>query len=144
MTLRYDPLGRLYEVEDDNGDKRRLYYSGQDLIAEYDGSGAMLGRYVHGLSGGDDPLVAYDRVPGTVYLIAVSDLNTFTYDHENRLVEASIWSDSGSGFTQKDVTLRYDPLGRLYEVEDDNGDKRRLYYSGQDLIAGVADVHSTI
>ncbi len=59
VTLRYDPLGRLYEVEDDNGDKRRLYYDGADLIMEYDGTGTILSRYVHGFSGGDDPLVSY-------------------------------------------------------------------------------------
>lgn len=59
VTLRYDPLGRLYEVTAATGGKRRLYYSGSDLIAEYDGAGTMLGRYVHGLSGGDDPLVQF-------------------------------------------------------------------------------------
>ena len=59
VELRYDPLGRLYEVEDITGDKRRLYYDGFDLIMEYDASGTVLDRYVHGASGGDDALISY-------------------------------------------------------------------------------------
>lgn len=60
VTMRYDPLGRLYEVTAVGGGKRRLYYSGQDLVLEYDGAGTMLNRYVHGLSDGDDPLVQFN------------------------------------------------------------------------------------
>ena len=58
VTLRYDPLGRLYEVTDVGGGKRRLYSSGADLIVEYDAGGTMLNRYVHGLGAGDDPGLA--------------------------------------------------------------------------------------
>ncbi|MFU7527615.1 hypothetical protein [Qipengyuania sp. ASV99] len=32
---------------------------GNDLIAEYNSAGTMLDRYVHGVSGGDDPAIAY-------------------------------------------------------------------------------------
>lgn len=55
-TLRYDPLGRLYEVTGPSG-TRRFLYDGSDLVAEYDTAGNMLNRYVHGLGAGDDPLV---------------------------------------------------------------------------------------
>ena len=58
-TLRYDPLGRLYEIEDGSGNIERLLYDGHDLVAEYNASGAIIARYVHGVGGGDDPLVAY-------------------------------------------------------------------------------------
>lgn len=46
-TLRYDPLGRLYEIEA-GALTTRLLYDGDALVAEYDGSGTLLKRYVHG------------------------------------------------------------------------------------------------
>lgn len=61
-TLTYDPLGRLWQVEDGVGNKRRMLYDGDALIAE-SGPGATYAptkRYVHGTSAGDDPLVMYD------------------------------------------------------------------------------------
>ncbi|MCP5392924.1 MAG: RHS repeat-associated core domain-containing protein [Sphingomonadaceae bacterium] len=69
VGLRYDPLGRLYEIDDGNGGVRRLLYDGDALVAEYNTSGTMLDRYVHGLSAGDDPLVRYAG-SGTSYLDA--------------------------------------------------------------------------
>jgi RHS repeat-associated protein len=58
-TLRYDPLGRLHEVTDGSNNKRRMLYDGDALIAEYNASGAMQERYVHGVGAGDDPLFRY-------------------------------------------------------------------------------------
>ncbi|HEX8223014.1 MAG TPA: RHS repeat-associated core domain-containing protein, partial [Allosphingosinicella sp.] len=58
-TLVYDPLGRLFQVTGANGAKTRFLYDGDRMIAEYDGSGAMLKRYVHG-PGTDEPVAAYD------------------------------------------------------------------------------------
>ena len=60
VTLRYDPLGRLYEVTDTTGAKRRLFYSGDALVAEYNASGTMLNRYLHGQAEGDDPLAQFN------------------------------------------------------------------------------------
>lgn len=57
--LRYDPLGRLYEITNSVGAITRLLYDGQDLVAEYNSSGTMLSRNVHGLGDGDDPIVRY-------------------------------------------------------------------------------------
>jgi uncharacterized protein RhaS with RHS repeats len=58
-TLRYDPLGRLYEVAGASGTIRFLY-DGDALVAEYDTANALLHRYVHGSNAGaDDPLVWY-------------------------------------------------------------------------------------
>lgn len=57
-TLRYDPLGRLYETGGTAG-TTRLLYDGDALVAEYDGSGTLLRRYVHG-GGVDNPLVWYE------------------------------------------------------------------------------------
>lgn len=50
---------RLYQTAGGSGGTRRFAYDGQDLIAEYDGSNAMLRRYVHG-PGSDEPLVWYE------------------------------------------------------------------------------------
>ncbi|HEX8482100.1 MAG TPA: RHS repeat-associated core domain-containing protein, partial [Allosphingosinicella sp.] len=53
-TLAYDPLGRLWQITGPAGTTRFLY-NGHELVAEYNGSGALIRRYVHGDSD-DDPL----------------------------------------------------------------------------------------
>lgn len=57
-VLRYDPLGRLYETAASSGTTRFLY-DGDELVAEYNGSGQMLRRYVHG-AGVDDPVTWFE------------------------------------------------------------------------------------
>lgn len=56
--LRYDPLGRLYETVS-GGSTTHLLYDGDELVAEYNASGSLLRRYVHG-NHADDPLVWYE------------------------------------------------------------------------------------
>jgi RHS repeat-associated protein len=61
-SLRYDPMGRLYETGNSltpNATTTRFLYDGDELVAEYNSAGAVLRRYVHG-SGADDPLVWYE------------------------------------------------------------------------------------
>jgi RHS repeat-associated protein len=62
--LRYDPLGRLYETYGSaagaNTGHTRFLYDGSDLVAEYNTSGTLLRRYVHGPGAGDDPLVWFE------------------------------------------------------------------------------------
>jgi len=57
-TLAYDPLGRLHSVTDASGTERFLY-DGNALIMEFNASGGILARHVHGLSAGDDPIASY-------------------------------------------------------------------------------------
>ena len=57
-TLTYDPLGRLYQVSSASGTTRFLY-DGDRLIVEYNSSGTLQRRYVHG-TGVDEPLVWYE------------------------------------------------------------------------------------
>ncbi|MEP5937330.1 MAG: RHS repeat-associated core domain-containing protein [Erythrobacter sp.] len=69
-TLRYDPLGRLYDHTGKNSLgaalwTRQYHYDGDALIAEYSGS-TMLRRYVHGMSAGDDPLISYEGTGTTL------------------------------------------------------------------------------
>lgn len=56
-TLKYDPLGRLFETVGD-GVTTRFLYDGDSLVAELNGSGAVVYRYVHG-PGIDKPIVEY-------------------------------------------------------------------------------------
>jgi RHS repeat-associated protein len=57
VSLQYDPVGRLHEV--DGAATTRFLYDGTDMIAEYNTSGTVLRRYVHG-AGVDEPLVWYE------------------------------------------------------------------------------------
>jgi RHS repeat-associated protein len=56
-TLSYDPKQRLYQASGTS--TTRFAYDGLDAIAEFDGSGNLLRRYVHGPSD-DDPIVQYE------------------------------------------------------------------------------------
>lgn len=57
-SLTYDPLGRLYQVTS-AGVTTRFLYDGDRLIGEYNTSGTLLRRYVHGAAV-DEPLVWYE------------------------------------------------------------------------------------
>lgn len=115
VTMRYDPLGRLYEVEDANGDIRRLYYDGADLVLEYNGTGTMLNRYAHGLSGGDDPLVSYAGSS-----VALSNARFLYADRLGSIVLSS--NQNGSSVTRN----AYDEFGM---PDQHNGG--RFQYTGQ-------------
>lgn len=76
VTLRYDPLGRLYEVTGPSGTKR-FVWDGDALVNEYTAAGTMTDRYVHGANtGADDPLVWYD---GT-------NVNFLHADHQGSII----------------------------------------------------------
>jgi RHS repeat-associated protein len=55
-ALRYDPLGRLYEVI--GASTTRFLYDGDALVAEYDAAGAAQHVYVHA-RGADTPFIWY-------------------------------------------------------------------------------------
>lgn len=56
VSLRYDPMGRLYETIGDITGTTRFSYDGDKLIGEYNGSGTLLRRYMWG-DRVDEPLV---------------------------------------------------------------------------------------
>lgn len=60
-SLSYDPLGRLWEVDDltTGGATTRFAYDGVAMIGEYSTSGTLLRRYVHG-PGIDSPIVWFE------------------------------------------------------------------------------------
>ncbi len=57
-ALVYDPAGRLYQTSA-AGVATRFLYDGGEAIAEYDGAGSLLRRYVRG-PGMDEPIVWYE------------------------------------------------------------------------------------
>jgi RHS repeat-associated protein len=57
--LVYDPLGRLVETSGGKAGVTRFHYDGDKLVAEYDASGTLLRRYIHG-PGTDDPVAVYE------------------------------------------------------------------------------------
>ena len=59
IAFAYDPLLRLYQTSGGSPGTTRLAYDGANLVAEYDGTNALLRRYVHG-AGVDEPLVWYE------------------------------------------------------------------------------------
>jgi RHS repeat-associated protein len=58
-SLVYDPLGRLFQISSPSTGITRFLYDGDALVAEYDGAGTLLRRYVHG-DGSDDPLYWFE------------------------------------------------------------------------------------
>ena len=121
VRLRYDPLGRLFEITDANGNIRRQVYDGDELIAEYDANNVLLRRYVHGGSPSDDPIVTYSGATvslgtarflytdhqGSVVLqadVAGSSVATYAYDE---------WGLHGSG----QAPPRFGYTGQLYVPE---------------------------
>lgn len=59
-SLRYDPLGRLYEIASPTR-TTRLLWDGDELVAEYDATGTLERRYVHrGAAEVDDPIVWFE------------------------------------------------------------------------------------
>lgn len=57
-TLTYDPLGRLFQIVTPSATIQFLY-DGDQMVAEYNGSGVLQRRYVHG-PGADEPLLWYE------------------------------------------------------------------------------------
>lgn len=111
--LTYNPLGRLYQVTS-GGVTTRFLYDGDSLVAEYDGSGNVLRRYVHG-DRIDEPLVWYE---GSTVGAA-----TRRYLHADHL--GSITAIAGNAGATLEVE-RYDPYG-----VPGIGNTSRFQYTGQ-------------
>lgn len=95
----YDPNGRLFQSTI-GGTVTQYLYDGDALVGEYNGSGTLQRRYVHG-DQVDEPLVQYNLVGGSSrrYLHA---------DHQGSIVAHS--DSSGSVFATNG-TLAYDNYG---------------------------------
>jgi len=58
-SLVYDPMGRLFQTAGGSAGITQFLYDGDAIVAEYNGSGALLRRYVHG-NDEDDPMLWYE------------------------------------------------------------------------------------
>jgi RHS repeat-associated protein len=112
-TLAYDPQGRLNWLYDGSA-TTQFVYDGDDLIAEYDGSGTLQRQYVHG-PGTDEPLVKYEGAssPTKHFLVA---------DERGSIVAMT---DSSGATTAKRT---YDEYGKPTDVTSSVG---RFGYTGQ-------------
>ena len=114
MSLSYDPLGRLRQTVVGSNTVQFLY-EGDRLIAEYNGSGTVLRRYVHG-PGIDEPIVWYEGSGLT------NSTRRWLHTDERGSVIAH---SNGSGTA---TTYSYGPYG---EPGNDNWTGARFRYTGQ-------------
>ncbi|KSB91791.1 hypothetical protein AS593_07145 [Caulobacter vibrioides] len=110
-ALEYDPLGRLSKTTI-NGAVTQFLYSGDKLVAEYDGAGGLLRRYVP--SYGVDEAVLWWEGPNA------SDPRTLHIDRQGSVI-ASATGGSASIYT-------YGPYG---QPGDNWGAGSRFRYTGQ-------------
>lgn len=116
-TLGYDPEGRLHTTVL-AGTTTHLRYDGADLVAEYDGSGNLLRRYVHG-PGVDEALVWYEG----------STTTNKTWLYADHLGSVTATANSAGTST---ATYSYGPYG-----EPNVTTGVRFRYTGQQYIGGL-------
>ena len=122
-TLTYDPLGRLYQATI-NGQITRFVYDGDALVAEYDGAGNLLRRYVHG-PGTDEPIAEYAGAS-----VSAATRRYLHADHQGSIVAQS----TGSG------TLLTVNTYDAYGVPGENN-AGRFAYTGQIALAELGLHH---
>ena len=125
-SLAYDPLGRLHETYKASTGTTRFLYDGDQLTAEYDGSGNMLRRYVHS-DGEDDPLVWFEG-PG------VASPRFLYADHQGSITAVT----DASGNVTKINT--YDEYG-IPNPGNDVTTAGRFQYTGQAWIPELGMCH---
>jgi RHS repeat-associated protein len=119
--LEYDPTGRLAKITY-NGTANHYLYDGDELVAEYNSSGVMTYRYVHGI-GNDDPIILY--------------VGSGTSNKRHLLAD-----ERGSIITETSITgavslkHQYGPFG-----EPINSSSSRFRYTGQIILAGTELYH---
>ncbi|GAM96817.1 wall associated protein [alpha proteobacterium U9-1i] len=118
MSLAYDPIGRLRQTTSSSATTDYLY-DGDRLVAEFNASGALLRRYVHGPAV-DEPIVWYEG-SGT------SDRRHLVTDNLGSVIAAS-----GASTTR----YTYGPYG-----EPDAWTGSRFRYTGQITLPEVSLYH---
>jgi RHS repeat-associated protein len=120
-TLNYDPLGRMV-VESSPSTWTRLLYDGDQLVAEYNSSGTLLRRYLHGTDV-DEPLVQYEGADlltkrlfhtdnqGSIIALTDASANSLT---TNRYDEYGIPQSTNSGRFQYTGQQWIGELGMYY------------------------------
>lgn len=114
-TLSYDPLGRLFQVSG-GSDTTQFLYDGDRLVAEYNDSGTLLRRYVHG-TGVDEPLLWYEGS-------ALGTRRGLFANHQGSIVAVADANGNSSAINAYDA----------YGVPN-SGNMGRFQYTGQAWIA---------
>ena len=120
-TFDYDALGRLFQTAKTGSTTLEFLYDGANLIAEYNTSGTIITRYVHG-PGADEPIVEYDG-SGT-------GSKTWLIADERGSIVAGTNSTGSSTYINS-----YDEYG-----QPSTGNSGRFQYTGQAYIE-EADVY---
>ncbi|WP_298325119.1 RHS repeat-associated core domain-containing protein, partial [Asticcacaulis sp.] len=120
--MNYDPEGRLasYTV---NGATTTFLYDGVKLIAEYDGSGNIQKRYLHGI-GTDDP---WAELTG-------SDVNSGNVKYLYANYQGSVFAQANGSGTVTDI-YKYGPYGEPKNAADQTSfSGSRFRYTGQTVL----------
>ncbi len=118
--LRYDPMGRLFEVTGSQGTTRMLY-DGDALTAEYDTAGNLLRRYAHGADPKADDPIAWFEGAG----FAAANMRVMRSDWQGSIVLIA----DGTGANVLAVN-RYDEYGI-----PQSSNAGRFQYTGQAWLA---------
>jgi RHS repeat-associated protein len=119
--LRYDPLGRLFEVGTGTA-ARHFLYDGDALVAEYTDAGSLAARFVHGPNpGADDPIVWYGG----------GENRMLHADHQGSVIAVTY----GTGAIR--WINGYDEWG----IPNQAGNTGRFQYTGQIWIAELGMYH---
>lgn len=121
VSLAYDAEGRLRQTVEPNGIgslTTNMLYDDTKLVAEFDSSGNILRRYIHG-SGADNPLVWYEG-SGT------TNKNWLYPDQLGSVVATANAAGAKTG------TFTYGPFG-----EPNTTSGMRFRYTGQQLIGSL-------
>jgi RHS repeat-associated protein len=116
-SLRYDPLGRLYETIGSTSGTTRFLNDGDEAVAEFNSSGTLLRRYAHGI-GVDDPVVVYEG----------SAIGPALWLHTNHQGSIVAISDSTGAVTAKNS---YDEWGIPATTNANIAAGGRFGYTGQ-------------
>jgi RHS repeat-associated protein len=111
-TLVYDPLGRLFQISSQTIPASQFLYDGDELVAEYNDSGILQRRYIHG-DGSDDPLYAFEG----------AGLDQPRFPHVNH--QGSVIATAGPGAAVLNINT-YDEYGI-----PGAGNVGRFQYTGQ-------------
>lgn len=117
-TLQYDGMGRLYQASSSGEQTTRFLYDRYNLVAEYDTSGTLLRRFVHGAAP-KEPVVSYE---GT----GTSNRSWLIGDERGSITALT----NGDGFATGINT--YDEFGN-----PGSSNSGRFQYTGQVWIDGI-------
>jgi RHS repeat-associated protein len=128
VALSYDPNGRLFQTSGGASGVTQFLYDGNALVAEYNGSGTLLRRYVHG-SAVDEPLVTYEGAS-----VGAANRRYFHVDAQNSVIAMV---DANGNELQVNT---YDPYG-VPSTGNSAGNVTRFQYTGQIMLPDLGQYY---